>query len=185
MLVTFTPIVGLWANALSGPWLDARGDVLIVLGGAADNDGVMGQSSYLRSTYALMAYTQGGFREVVISGGTQDATPVAESIRRYLVCLGIPAAAIHIEPHSLSTRENALFTKPILDRLPGRKVLLTSDYHMTRAHRAFTKAGVDVSPWPVPDVLKRVGRPQYRWDAFLDVTRETVALAYYFVRRWI
>ena len=185
MFVTFTPIVGWWANALAGPWLDPRGDVLIVLGGAADNDGVMGQSSYLRSTYAFMAFTEGGFREVVISGGTQDAAPVAESMRGYLVCLGIPASAIHIEPYSRNTRENALFTKPILDRLSGRKVLLTSDYHMTRAHRAFTRAGVDVAPWPIPDVLKRVGRLQYRWGAFLDVSRETMALAYYFVRRWI
>jgi uncharacterized SAM-binding protein YcdF (DUF218 family) len=185
LLATFTPVVGWWATALAGPWTDPAGDVLIVLGGAADNDGIMGQSSYLRSTYALMAYREGGFRHVVVSGAATDETPIAESMRRYLVCLGIPAAAIHVEPYARTTRENALFTKPILDRLPGRKVLLTSDYHMARAYRAFRKAGIDVEPRPLPDVLKRVGALEYRWGAFLDVSRETAALAYYFARRWI
>jgi uncharacterized SAM-binding protein YcdF (DUF218 family) len=184
MLVTFTPVVGWWATILAGPWTDPSGDVLIVLGGSADNDGVMGQSSHLRSTYALMAYRDGGFRHVVVSGGAPDGTPVAESMRRFLVCLGIPAAAIHIEPYARTTRENALFTKPILDRLPGRKVLLTSDYHMARAHRAFKNVGIDAEPRPLPDVLKRVGTFRYRWGAFLDVTRETAALGYYFARRW-
>ena len=185
LLVTVTPVVGWWAVALAGPWTDPAGDVLIVLGGAADNDGIMGQSSYLRSTYALMAYREGGFRHVVVSGAATDGTPVAESMRRYLVCLGVPASAIHVEPYARTTRENALLTKPIVDGLPGRKVLLTSDYHMTRASRAFRKAGIDVTPRPLPDVLKRVGAMQYRWGAFLDVSRETAAVAYYFARRWI
>ena len=56
---------------------------------------------------------------------------------------------------------------------------------MARAYRAFRKAGIDVAPRPLPDVLKRVGALQYRWGAFLDVSRETAALAYYFARRWI
>ena len=178
-------MVGWWATALAGPWTDPAGDVLIVLGGAADNDGIMGQSSYLRSTYALMIYREGGFGHIVISGAAHEGPPVAESMRRYLVCLGIPVSAIHVEPYARTTRENALFTKPILDGLPGRKVLLTSDYHMTRAYRTFRKAGIDVAPQPLPDVLKRVGVMQYRWGAFLDVSRETTALAYYFGRGWL
>jgi uncharacterized SAM-binding protein YcdF (DUF218 family) len=183
-LVTVTPLVGWWARLLAGPWNDPDGDVLIVLAGSVDNDAIMGQSSYLRSTYALMAYKQGHFREVVVSGGGWEGPSVAESMREYLVCSGIPMGATHVEPYARSTHENAAFTKPIVERLPGKKVLLTSDYHMARAFRTFRKAGIEVHPRPFPDVLKRAGALQYRWGAFLDLSRETLALAYYVLRGW-
>jgi uncharacterized SAM-binding protein YcdF (DUF218 family) len=106
-------------------------------------------------------------------------------MRDYLNCRGIPAQAIHVEPYARSTRENALYTKGILDGLPGRKVLLTSDYHMARAYRAFKKAGIEVSPRPFPDAIKRGGSIRTRWGAFVDVVWETGALGYYLARRWI
>jgi uncharacterized SAM-binding protein YcdF (DUF218 family) len=183
-LVTVTPLVGWWATLLAGPWNDPDGDVLIVLAGSSDNDAIMGQSSYLRSTYALMAYKQGHFRELVVSGGGSAGQSIAESMRDYLVCSGVPMGAIHVEPYARSTYENAAFTKPIVAALRGKKVLLTSDYHMARAFRTFRKAGVEVQPRPFPDVLKRSGGFQYRWGAFLDLGRETLALAYYVLRGW-
>lgn len=184
-LVTLTPIVSWYGAQLAGPWNDPDGEILVVLGGSADEDGTMGESSYRRSLYAALVFREGSFRHIVISGGGVSGQPVAESMGNYLSCRGIPADAIHIEPYSRSTRENALYTKTILSELTGRKVLLTSDYHMARAYLAFRKAGIDVTPRPFPDAIKRGGSIRTRWGAFVDVVWETGALGYYRARRWI
>jgi uncharacterized SAM-binding protein YcdF (DUF218 family) len=187
IVVTITPLVSWWGREMAGPWNDPTGDVLIVLGGSLQDDRLMlmGQSAYLRSLYAVLVYREGGFRDVVLSGGGPDGPSVAEAMRAYLVSNGVPAASIHVESRSTTTHENALYAKPILANLPGRKVLLTSDYHMARAYRTFRKAGIDVLPRPLPDAIKRGNSYQTRWGAFVDLSRESVALAYYFARGWI
>jgi uncharacterized SAM-binding protein YcdF (DUF218 family) len=186
-IVTLTPVVSWWGRALAGPWDDPKGDVLIVLGGSLQTDGIMGESSYLRAVYAVLAYREGGFRTVVLSGGGGQtlSRSIVEPMRDFLECHGVPAQVIVLESESRSTRENALYTKRMLAGLPGRKVLLTSDYHMARARRAFTKVGLDVRPRPFPDAMKRGLNLQTRWGAFVDLIRETAALVYYAARGWI
>jgi uncharacterized SAM-binding protein YcdF (DUF218 family) len=90
-----------------------------------------------------------------------------------------------VETRSRSTRENALFAKPILDGIPGRKILLTSDYHMYRARRVFQKIGLEVAPRPFPEVEERVENLLGRWDAFLELTTETGKISYYYLCGWI
>jgi uncharacterized SAM-binding protein YcdF (DUF218 family) len=179
-VVTFTPLVSWWARALAGPWTDPIGDVLIVLGGSSLEDGVIGENSYWRSVYAVRAYRE-GFQRIVISGGGSIAGSMSDFVR----CQGIPASAIQLESRSEDTRQNAMFTRTLLAGEAGRKVLMTSDYHMFRAHRAFRKAGIDVLPRPIPDAMKRATRFNARWSVFVDLTRETAAIAYYFARGWI
>ena len=106
-------------------------------------------------------------------------------MRDFLVCQGVPQQAIQLESMSSSTRENALPAKQILARSEGRKVLLTSDYHMFRAHRAFNQVGLEILPRPYPDVRKRATRWIGRWAAFLDLMTETAKIIYYFARGWI
>ena len=65
------------------------------------------------------------------------------------------------------------------------KVLLTSDYHMYRAHRVFAKQGIQVEPRPIPDVLKRGAGWRGRWPAFLDLLTESAKILYYRARGWI
>ena len=185
VLVTLTPLVSWWATALAGPWEDPRGDVLIVLGGSILENGVMGESSYWRGVYAVLTWREGGFRQVVLSGGGSEGPAIVEPMRDFLECNGVPREAIRLETQSKSTRENALYTKALLAGVPGRKVLLTSDYHMFRAHRAFRKAGLDVLPRPYPDARKRASRWSGRWPAFLDLVMETVKIGYYYARGWI
>ena len=185
MIVMLTPLVSWWGRILAGPWEDPTGDVLIVLGGSVQSDGLMGESSYWRSVYAILTYRQGGFQTIVLSGGGSSGTPIVGPMKDFLRCHGIPADVIRLEPYSRDTRENAVYTRDMLAGMPGRKVLLTSDYHMTRAYRAFRKAGLEVVPRPFPDVIKRAQRWQTRWSAFIDLTRETAALGYYFVRGWV
>ncbi len=184
VVVTFSPLVYWWATKLAGPWSDPPGEVLIVLGGSILDDHTMGESSYWRSVYATRVYREGQFHQVLLSGGGKPI-PSVLPMRDFLECQGIPPELIEMETASMSTRENALNTKRLLEGVPGRKVLLTSDYHMFRASRAFKKAGLDVLPRPFPDVRKRATNWTGRWPAFIDLVIETAKIPYYFIRGWI
>jgi uncharacterized SAM-binding protein YcdF (DUF218 family) len=185
VLVTFTPINFWWASRLAGAWNDPKGEVLVVPGADAV-DNIIGFSSYLRSLYAVLVWKEGGFGTVVVCGGGDAGHPsIAEQMRDFMVAEGIPAAAVRVETESSSTRENALKSKALLDQIAGKKILLTSDYHMFRAYRAFRKAGIDIQPRPFPDAIKQSTSRVNRWPVFLGLCKETGKIAYYFVRGWI
>jgi len=185
VIVTVTPLVSLWARALAGSWDDPRGEVLIVLGGSPTSNGVIGGSSYWRSAYAVFAYREGGVRQIIVTGGGNTATPIARSMGAFMECQGIPTGFIALETRSRNTRENALYTAPLLSGNVGRPVLLTSDFHMFRARRVFEKLGINVRPRPIPDALKRASTWKERWPAFLDLISESLKIAYYYARGWI
>jgi uncharacterized SAM-binding protein YcdF (DUF218 family) len=185
LLVTLTPLDKWWATALSCDWNSPRGDVLIVLGGSTLDNGMIGGSTYWRGVYAVLCYREARYGQVVLSGGPESDESAATELRRFLLGQGVPESVIRLEDRSRSTRENALFTAELLRGTPGRKLLLTSDYHMFRASRAFRKAGVDIVTLPFPDVLKRVSSWRGRWPAFLDLVLETTKIVYYWTRGWV
>jgi len=185
IVVTLTPLDAWWAHKLAGGWNDPQGDVLIVLGGAqGSSDGIIGWDSYVRSVYAVRAYRERAFPLIILSGAGSPGT-VASSMRDFLQSQGVPAAVLRVEERSRSTRENAQYVSELLKATPGRKVLLTSDYHMYRALRTFRKAGLDVAPRPAPDAFKRAGSLRGRWPAFLDLAGESGKIVYYWARGWI
>jgi uncharacterized SAM-binding protein YcdF (DUF218 family) len=196
VLVTCTPLVGWWAVQLAGPWSDARGDRLIVLTGNILGNGIIGETSYWRSAYTVMTWREGGWRQVIVSGGGGGAAlPVGEAMKIFLQTGGIPPDAILTDSQSMSTRESALNLARILTQTPGaqtlgaqtpgRTILLTSDYHMFRAARALRKTGVIAIPRPIPDATKRAGSWNLRWEVFQDLLIETSKIAYYWSRGWI
>jgi uncharacterized SAM-binding protein YcdF (DUF218 family) len=170
-----------YVDILSGPWPEPRGAVLIVLAGDVTGNDTLGPTSYWRSLFAVRTWRQSSFRQVVLSGDSNTTLPM----RDFLVCQGVPADAILIEGRSTSTHENALFTTQFVRNIPGPYVLLTSDYHMWRAHRAFTKAGLVVTPAPFSDVKKSFSDPRWRWTGFVVLAGETAKIVYYRVRGWI
>ena len=184
IFVTFTPLVRWWAVQLAGNWTDARGDVIIVLTGSGLNNGIIGETSYWRSAYTIMAWREGGWRQVVVSGRGQDLA-AGDAMKIFLETGGIPAGAILTESQSMSTHESALNVARMLAQTPGRKVLLTSDYHAYRAVRALRKAGLVVTPRPIPDAIKRAGSWNLRWGVFQDLIIETSKIGYYWGRGWI
>ena len=185
LAVTLTPLTEWWATALAGPWRDPAGDVLVVLGGSVLDNGTVGGSSYWRAVYGAQAYSSGGFQTLVLIGGRHGDLSIGASMGALLLTLGVPAGRMVLEEQSTSTRENALQAAPILSRTPGRKVLLTSDYHMFRAIRAFRKAGMEMEPRPYPDVRKRAQAWENRWACFQDLVLETVKIGYYAWKGWI
>jgi uncharacterized SAM-binding protein YcdF (DUF218 family) len=180
-VVSLTPVTFWWATALAKPWGGSGGDVLIVLSGDVLDNGMLGQTSYWRSTYAILTWKEGNFRRLILSGESR----ITEPMRQFLVCQGISPGAIIMEDRSESTRENAIYTAELARQIPGRYVLLTSDYHMFRAWRAFRKAGLQTTGRPFPDARKRVNSIRARWTIFCDLIQETAAVAYYAFRGWI
>jgi uncharacterized SAM-binding protein YcdF (DUF218 family) len=183
-----SPLVPRVARWLTGDWEDAKGDVLIVLGGNQLGDGTLGVESYWRSVYAWWAFRDGGFRKVVITGGPNPDSggrPVAQVMADFMTALGVPREAITLEEKSQSTRENALMTVPLVRDMPGTKVLLTSDIHMRRARAAFARAGLQTVPAPIPDVRKRWNSWVDRWACIFDVGVGLAKYGYYAARGWV
>jgi uncharacterized SAM-binding protein YcdF (DUF218 family) len=179
VLVTVTPIDMWWAHAYAGSMDQPRGDVLILLSAAHDDQGFISFSSYWRTRYALLAWTNGGYKKIVITGGEDSG------IRNFLVAEGIPPDAILTDQHSASTRDNAINTARLLQGVPGTRVLLTSDFHMYRAERIFRHQGINTTPYPVPDVMKRSEHWDARISGFETMVVETTKIIYYGIRGWM
>lgn len=180
ILVVCTPWVPWWAGRLAGPWADPRADLMIVLGSDAAF-GVVGDASYWRAFYAARVVREGGWQGTVVSGGGG----VAEAIRDLMVLQGVPEVSIQMENKSGSTRENALFTAKLLAGDRRKKALMTSDFHMFRAVRAFRKAGLDAAPFPIPHALKRATAWWMRPAIFMELSVETAKIVYYWWKGWI
>ena len=179
VLAIATPIVSWWARAYSGPIERPRGDVLILLSAASDDRGGISYSSYWRAREAIFAWQTGGFKKIVISGGG------GPGIRNFLLAEGVPSDVIVAEWRSTSTRENGIETARLIQGIPGKKVLLTSDFHMYRALHVFRKQGIEVTPMAVPDVLHSTEHWNGRFSAFETMLVESVKIIYYALRGWI
>jgi uncharacterized SAM-binding protein YcdF (DUF218 family) len=109
VFATLTPIDNWWLKWLAGPWNVSKGDVLVVLGGDSVAD-VIGWSSYWRSVYAVRAWREGGFREMVVTGGSGGKEePAAERMGEFIVSQGVPVSVIRVEQNRTArarTRSN-------------------------------------------------------------------------------
>jgi len=179
IVISTTPVLAWWTDALSITWGSGTGDVLIVLGADTISSDMIGPNSYWRSHAALLEWRVHHYPTIIITG--ESAAPL---MRDFMVSQGVPAQSIRVEDRAASTRENALFVADMLRGQPARKVLLTSDFHAGRATRAFRKAGLEVSTLPVPDVRKRMSSRPERWALFISLLTETAKVVYYAARGW-
>jgi uncharacterized SAM-binding protein YcdF (DUF218 family) len=186
LTVTLTPLVRWWTEYMSGPLVEPKGEVMVVLGGEMEADGIMGYSTFTRCVYALYAWREGGFKTIVVSGGGPPGdTAVADAMARFLIAEGVPPEAIVRETKSQNTRENIVAVKQIVSRLPGRVVLLTSDCHMRRALAVCAKDNLAVEARPVPELLNLYKWHRERWRMFTTLVGETMAFYYYNLRGWL
>ncbi len=96
---------------------------------------------------AARLYHRHHFGFLVLAAGT----PVeAEAMVDLFTTLGVPEDRLVREERSANTKENALFSAPLLrERGATTVVLATSATHLRRAVRLFERAGVAVVPAPV------------------------------------
>ena len=179
VLTSFTPIVSWWAQAYAGPIERPKGYILILLSAADDDRGGISFSSYWRAREAIFAYQTGGFKKIVITGGG------GPGILDYMIVEGIPREAIIAEWGSRNTRQSGVAMERMLQTMPGKKVLLTSDFHMYRALRVFRKLDIDVTPMPVRDVIQRAAHWGGRFGSFETMVGESAAIVDYWLRGWI
>lgn len=167
----------------------------IVPGGFASPDA--DANGYFNATadrfiQAVKLYKTGHIKHILISGGNgkenEKSFREAAWVRGELVSVGIPDSVIFTEDKSNNTKENAIYSKQILDslHLTPPYLLITSAFHMPRAALVFKKAGVDVVPFPCN---YNIGRGSFSpwdliptpstllgWDSFL---KETVGYWWY------
>lgn len=130
-------------------------DAGIVLGGITSFDrkghGYFTSASD-RFIEACILYKTQKIKRIIISGGSNAPNQPKDADFQYkkMLELGIPANDIIVEDSSTTTFENAAFTKLKIDSLHLKPpfVLVTSAMHIPRAERVFTKAGLQVIPFP-------------------------------------
>ncbi|WP_209330185.1 YdcF family protein [Lunatimonas salinarum] len=110
-----------------------------------------------RATQAVQLYNEKKLGKILISGG-QGLDPVndqreARKLAEFMVVAGVPPEDIIVEDAAKNTRENALFTKEMLEShhysIDQTYLLITSAFHMYRAEGCFKKVGVKVDTFPV------------------------------------
>lgn len=137
----------------------AKGPVhgIVVLGGAigvARGDVVM-NSAAARMTKAVELARLHPEAKLVFTGGAANLiSPVtkteADGAQLLFDGLGLPRERMILEDKSRNTRENAIFTRDLVQAKPGERwLLITSAWHMPRAMGVFRKAGFDIEAFPV------------------------------------
>lgn len=84
-------------------------------------------------------------------GRDEDPTDPSEMVRDTWIAMGIASDRITLEQASRNTAENARLTHDLVQPKPGETwVLVTSAFHMPRAHETFVRNGWNgIIAWPV------------------------------------
>lgn len=213
-------VLGYWLLATpSGAWLvsapasrkyrpivtrdQAQGaQAVVMLGGGilsrvADGMGLddLGTSA-LRAIETARVYKLLGDPLVIVSGGNTQRMdpprPEAEAYRAAVVSLGVPAPRVVVEDRALTTHEEALLLKPMLEaRGITRFVLVTTPTHMGRSLATFRAAGLDPIPsacheWGTDDASPWTIMPTRSALTLSDTALyDYMATIYYWMRGWL
>ena len=136
-------------------------EVGIVLTGVTDGtkapqDRVYFEKGAERITVPLGLYKKGLLKKILITGGVstfhEKPKPSAIILKDFLLRQGVPASDIIVEDRAINTRQNALFTKNLIDSLhlqESEMILFTSAFHMRRSEACFSKVALDIDTFPV------------------------------------
>ena len=134
-------------------------DIAVVFSGITINiepkDRIYFNKAADRITMAVHLYKIGKVDKILISGGHGSVFKYdekeSESLKEFLLMLGIPEQDILQETEAQNTYQNALYTKEKLDKeFPNSKlILITSAYHMRRSYGCAEKVGLRCTPFAV------------------------------------
>jgi uncharacterized SAM-binding protein YcdF (DUF218 family) len=111
-------------------------DMIVVLGGGSGE----------RPSRAAELFRSNAAPKILVSGAGD-----ADGNRLLLMHRGVPASAILLEPNSKTTKENALFSIPLLRTKDAKRVILvTSWYHSRRALKCFRHYAPDLTFYSCP-----------------------------------
>ena len=181
-------------------------DVGIVLGGFSDfggynyEDRLNFNPAVNRLTDAVVLYKKGLVKKLLISGGDGKlfGEKISEAVvtRQFLLDIGIKNEDILTEEKSRNTRENALFSKDLLEKQgynSPKCLLITSAFHTRRSKGCFDKVGLNTTAFPAHFYAARLesGAETYivpdkwafvKWEAFI---KEWIGYAVYWVQGYV
>jgi uncharacterized SAM-binding protein YcdF (DUF218 family) len=121
-------------------------DAIVVLGCRVDDAGLPSERMRRRMALAVELYRDGAAPLIVLSGGGLGPVTEAAAMRDLALDVGIPAAALLLEPDSRDTLANAVNTARLLQAAgKSRIVLVTDRLHLPRATLLFRRAGIDIA----------------------------------------
>lgn len=139
--------------------LPPRADAAVLLTGITSvskspHDRVYLHEGADRLTHALWLWRAGRVRYILVSGGSGAVLKKAHTEATDLITLlrlaGVPDSVLIKEDRSRNTRENALFTRRIVQVRPALDtlILVTSAFHQRRALGCFARVGLHPHPFP-------------------------------------
>jgi uncharacterized SAM-binding protein YcdF (DUF218 family) len=187
-------------------------DAVVVLGGAvrpqaAPRPWIDLTEAGDRPIYGAQLYLQGKAPLIILSGGRIEwkgggLASESADMAKLVEALGVPARVILQDPTSLTTRENAVNVKKIMQQRDVQKILLvTSAVHMPRSMAIFKKIGIEAIAAPTDFLVsnQELSEPQTTPEAFIlnlfpdagNLERFTRAIKEYFglmiyrLRGWV
>lgn len=175
-------------------------DFIVLLGGGVGGVPATGIWHYPdlnaaadRVWHAARLYHAGKAPLIIVSGGAMEwhgeRGSEAEAMRELLVAFGVPDSAIRLEDRSRSTRENALYTAPLVGEHPV--LLVTSAQHMPRSLATFRAVGINAVPAPadfavIPEPLHllRLLPNAHALHQSTSALKEYLGLLVYRLRGW-
>ena len=169
-----------------------KAEAIVVLGGATSGAthgnrlaDMNGQADRLLHAQAL--YRAGKAPMIVVSGGSRSwEAPEAVLMAEILQQMGVPETSILQERVSRNTRENAQYTRDLLEKNGVKKVLLvTSAFHMRRAETMFRLAGVSVIPAATDYQVVNAPAVVPKWLPTVDDLQRTTYAIREYVAFWV
>ncbi len=159
-------------------------DAIVVLGAGLLDGCAPNINAVRRVLLAYRIWKAGIAPRLLFTGGVPAGQPCAVGavMADMAAEIGVDRNQIFVESGSHSTRENAIFSTPLLRSMGVRRILLVTDrLHVRRAKAAFAKGGFEIDSVSVPTAE---GARDNLVLLYYGV-REYLALAYYHVRGWV
>ncbi|HEX8030580.1 MAG TPA: ElyC/SanA/YdcF family protein [Vicinamibacterales bacterium] len=166
----------------------AASDAIVVFGGGVGESGQAGGGQQERLRQAIDLYKAGYSDRLILSSGFVYSFKEAESMRAVAIAEGIPADHIELELRARNTFENVKFVQSILERQNWKTILLVSSpYHMRRAHMVWTKSapGIAVTPTPPPKAQFYEHTRGASLSQIRGIVWEYAAIVYYWWRGYL
>jgi vancomycin permeability regulator SanA len=150
-------------------------DAIVVFGAGIGSDGTPSPALFDCVRTGCLLYQQGLAPVLIFSGGNERPTDEPTVMKRLAVEMGVPAAAIVLDPDGLNTDATVNNCRRLLPAMHAARVLTVSHfYHLPRVKMTFARAGIDVCTVPAEQIHPLTALPYY-------MAREVAALwAYYF-----
>jgi uncharacterized SAM-binding protein YcdF (DUF218 family) len=122
---------------------------IVLLGCRVGAKGRLSAPAERRAIVAARSWHEGRNRRIVVAGGRRwNGIAETRALADDLVARGVDPNAILLEWWSMSTAENAHYSRRLLGPAARVAFVVTCDWHMPRAARCFEREGFEVVAVP-------------------------------------